>query len=103
MTSIQGIGYRAGENVTIDMSYGSNPVPGFPNWGSADSNGVLSYLWQSSPGATTGVYNVTLQVSTTLKVPADTDGFTLLVTHITIPQLMVSRTLFVRPATRLCP
>src|SRR5207245_4465387 len=51
MTSIQGTGYRAGENVTIDMSYGPNPVPGFPNWGSADSNGALSYLWQSPPGA----------------------------------------------------
>src|SRR5207247_9742709 len=48
-TSIQGIGYRTGENVTIDMSYGSNPVPGFPNWGSADSNGILSYLCNLLP------------------------------------------------------
>jgi len=101
MTSIQGIGYRAGENVTIDMSYGSNPVPGFPNWGSADSSGALSYLWQSPPGATTGVYNVTLQGSTTPKVPADTQVFTLLVTNITIPQLMVSRTSLVRTETQI--
>src|SRR5256885_11409402 len=83
------------------MSYGSNPVPGFPNWGSADSNGVLSYLWQSSPRAATGVYNVTLQGSTTLKVPADTQVFTLLVTNITIPQLMVSRTSLVRTETQI--
>ena len=100
-TSIQGIGYRAGENVTIDMSYGSNPLPGFPNWGSADSNGVMSYLWQSPPGAATGIYNVTLQGSTTPKVPADTQVFTLLVTNITIPQLMVSRTSLVRTETQI--
>src|SRR6266705_1709809 len=100
-TSIQGIGYRAGENVTIDMSYGSNPVPGFPNWGSADSNGALSYLWQSPPGAATGAYNVTLQGSTTLKVPTDTQVFSLLVTNITVPQLMVSRTSLVRTETQV--
>jgi len=89
-TSIQGIGYRAGENVSISLSYGSNPVPGFPTSGSADPNGVLSYLWQSPPGATIGVYNVTLQGSITVKSPTDTQLFTLFPTNVTIPQLMVA-------------
>src|SRR6266704_3023352 len=99
-TSIQGVGYRAGENVSISLSYGSNPVPGFPTSGSADPNGVLSYLWQSPPGATIGVYNVSLRGSTTVKSPADTQLFTLLPTNVTIPQLMVARTSLERTETQ---
>ncbi|MBO0888410.1 hypothetical protein J2P12_04845, partial [Candidatus Bathyarchaeota archaeon] len=99
-TSIQAIGYRSGENITIRMTSGSNSVPGFPNWGSADSNGVLSYLWQSPPGATTGSYNVTLQGSTTVKAVLDTQLFTLFPTNITIPQLVVARTALERTETQ---
>src|SRR5213593_4592867 len=99
-TSIQGVGYRAGENVSISLSYGSNPVPGFPTSGSADPNGVLSYLWQSPPGATIGVYNVTLQGSITVKSPTDTQLFTLFPTNVTIPQLMVARTSLERTETQ---
>ncbi len=99
-TSIQGVGYRAGENVSISLSYGPNPVPGFPTSGSADPNGVLSYLWQSPPGATVGVYNVSLRGSTTVKSPADTQVFTLLPTNVTIPQLMVARTSLERTETQ---
>ena len=99
-TSIQGIGYRAGENVSISLSYGSNAVPGFPTSGSADPNGVLSYLWQSPPGATIGVYNVSLGGSTTVKSPADTQIFTLFPTNVTIPQLMVARTSLERTETQ---
>ncbi len=99
-TSIQGIGYRAGENVSITMSYGSSPVPGFPTWGSADPNGVLSYLWQSPPGATIGIYNVTLGGSTTVKTIADAQVFTLFATNVTIPQLMVARTSLERTETQ---
>src|SRR6266702_4340219 len=99
-TSIQGVGYRAGENVSISLSYGSNPVPGFPTSGSADPNGLLSYLWQSPPGATIGVYNVTLQGSITVKSPADTQVFSLFATNVTIPQLMVARTSLERTETQ---
>src|SRR5256886_2246451 len=99
-TSIQGVGYRAGENVSISLSYGSNPVPGFPTSGSADPNGVLSYLWQSPPGAAIGVYNVTLQGAITVKSPADTQVFSLFATNVTIPQLMVARTSLERTETQ---
>lgn len=99
--SIQGIGYRAGENVTINLSYASNSVQGFPTWGAADSNGVLSYLWQSSPGAALGYYNITLQGDMTGKIPADTQLFTITATHIVIPQLMVARTSLMRTETQV--
>ncbi|HEX4920634.1 MAG TPA: hypothetical protein VFV92_07830, partial [Candidatus Bathyarchaeia archaeon] len=100
LTSIHAIGYRSGENVTIDMMSGSNPVPGFPNWGSADSNGAVSYLWQSPPGAVTGSYNVTLEGAITVKIVPDTQLFTLLPTNITIPQLVVARTSLDRTETQ---
>jgi KaiC/GvpD/RAD55 family RecA-like ATPase len=100
-TSFHVIGYRAGENVSISMYYASNPVQGFPTWGSADPNGVVSYLWQSSPGALVGTYNITLQGSTTVKTPPDTQLFTLQVTNITIPQLMVARTSLNRTETQV--
>jgi archaeal flagellar protein FlaH len=100
-TSVQAIGYRPGENVTISLTYSSNSVPGFPTWGAADSNGILSYLWQSPPGASTGSYNVTLQGSITSKTVSDTQLFLLSVTNITIPQLMVSRTTLQRTETQV--
>ena len=100
-TSIRAIGYRAGENVSISMLYASNPVQGFPTWGSADPNGALSYLWQSSPGALVGTYNITLLGSNTVKTPPDTQLFTLQVTNITIPQLIVARTSMNRTETQV--
>jgi flagellar protein FlaH len=100
-TSIEGIGYRSGENVSITISFGSNPVPGFPTWGSADNNGALSYLWQSPPGASIGIYNVTLQGSITVKSITDTQVFSLFATNVTIPQLMVARTSLERTETQV--
>src|SRR6266699_3526694 len=49
--SIQAIGFRAGEAVAVNLLYGPSSITGFPVSGTADSNGVLSYLWQSSLSA----------------------------------------------------
>ena len=88
--SIQAIGFRAGEAVTVNILYGSSSITGFPVSGTADNNGVLSYLWQSSPGASTGTYSVSLRGSTTNKNPADIQLFTMYPTNITITQIGVT-------------
>jgi len=88
--SIQAIGFRAGEAVAVNVLYGPSSITGFPVSGTADSNGVLSYLWQSSPSASTGSYSVSLKGATTNKNPADVQLFTMFPTNITITQIGVT-------------
>ena len=88
--SMQAIGFKAGESVTVNILYGSSSITGFPLSSTADSNGVLSYLWQSSPSASTGTYSVSLRGTTTNKTPADIQLFTMFPTNITITQIGVT-------------
>lgn len=74
--SIKATSYDPGENVTIDMTRGGNPVFDFPDHVLADSNGNVAYTWQTGPSTQTGNYTVALTGSTTpAKSPLDSQAF----------------------------
>jgi len=77
-TSIQGSGYVASENVTINVIIGEASASGYPKNVTADSQGVIIDSWTIPEDAKPGIYTVLLANATsgTTKVPADNQNFT---------------------------
>ena len=94
--AIQAVGYQPSLNVTFRISGPSGLAPGFPLNKTADSSGMLSYVWPSIPAAIpTGNYILTLTGSP-VKNPPDVQAFTILAANVTITQLVISQNLLQR-------
>jgi hypothetical protein len=77
--------YTPLENITTILTQGGNPVPGFPSWKLADTNGNLNFSWRIPPTGSIGTYSLTLTGSSTTKTVPDTQMFTVTVTTVLIP------------------
>ncbi len=76
--SIQGSGYVAGENVTINVIIGEASASEYPKNVTADSQGVIIDSWTIPEDAKPGMYTVRLTNATIspTKAPADSQNFT---------------------------
>jgi len=91
--SIKAVNYLASGNVTIKISGPGGLVSGFPLNKTADSTGLLSYIWTSIPASLpVGYYTLTL-TGTPVKNPPDTQSFSVTATNVTISSLIISRSL----------
>lgn len=74
--SIKATSFSPNEDVTVDISRGGSPAPGFPRNVVADAGGNLAYAWQTGASTLTGTYTVTLTGTiTSPKTPADSQTF----------------------------
>jgi len=97
--AFQAVGYQPSLNVTIRISGPSGLAPGFPLNKTADSGGILSYVWPSIP-ATIPVGNYTLTLAgSPVKNPNDVQSFTIIAANVAIAQLIISRSLLQRSQT----
>jgi hypothetical protein len=77
--SIQGSGYNANENVTVNITLAEVPTAGYPKNVTADADGVVKDSWTIPTNAKPGTHTVTLTNATsdgTVKTPADAQNFT---------------------------
>lgn len=89
---IRASGYLPSDNVTISLNQGAYPVSGFPTWKGADTSGMFSFTWSTSPGTVLGSYTVALTgKNTPAKTPPDSQQFVVYPTNVTIGQLWSSK------------
>lgn len=73
---IKATGYGAMEVVTVTLTRGGIPAPGFPKQVPADGSGNVLFAWLTAPSTLTGNYTVSLSGATTPpKNPADSQWF----------------------------
>lgn len=78
---VQGSGYKAGENVTVNIVVAGMSVLVYQKNVTTDSDGIIVDSWAIPANATPGMYTVTLISATglgTLKTPVDAQNFTVL-------------------------
>ena len=97
---IKASGYLSLDNVTINLTQGSNPVPNFPTTKRADASGLISFTWQTLVGSALGSYLLTMSgTSTPPKTPADSQTFTVTPTNATISGIWLNKTSVERSQT----
>ncbi len=88
---VRAAGYFPADTVTVSLSQGSNPVPGFPTSRQADTGGVVSFTWMTLPGTPQGNYTISLSGATTpVKNPPDSQQFTVSTANVTVGRLWTS-------------
>lgn len=95
---IKASGYLPLENVTINLTQGSTSVPNFPTIKKADTNGLVTFSWQTLIGTPLGSYSLTL-AGTTAKTPPDSQTFIVYPTNVTISGLWLSKGVIQRSQT----
>jgi hypothetical protein len=88
---IRATGYLPLENATINLTQGSTSVPNFPTTKKADTNGLISFSWQTSVGTPLGNYLLTISGQTTTKTPPDSQAFSVYPTNVTISGLWLNK------------
>src|SRR2546422_8362068 len=79
-----------GENVTFDIRHGCTSLTGFPTFAIANTTqGIVNILWRPPASAPLGVATASLQGSSTLKIPGDTQLFNIVPSNLTIAGLQV--------------
>lgn len=97
---VKASGYLSLDNVTIDLTQGSNSVPGFPTTNKADTNGIVSFTWQTLVGTALGSYQLTMSGASTLpKTPADSQTFTVTPTNATVSGIWLNKSSVERSQT----
>jgi hypothetical protein len=97
---IRASGYLPLDNITINLIQGSTSVPNFPTSTLSDTNGLVSFSWQTSIGTTLGSYLLTLSgASTPAKTPPDSQLFTVYPTNVTIRGLWLNKSSIQRTQT----
>lgn len=97
---VKASGYISLDNVTINLTQGSNPVPNFPTIKRADTSGMISFTWQTLVGTPLGSYLLILSgASTPPKTPADSQAFIVTPTNASISGIWLSKTSVERSQT----
>src|SRR5712664_3654564 len=90
--SIKGVNYVPNGNVTVKIAGPGGMAAGFPLNKTADTTGLLSYIWTIPVSLLIGDYTLTL-AGAPVKNPADVQSFSVTPTNVTISSLIISRTL----------
>ncbi len=98
--TVSGSGFVPADTVSVQITLGTTPAPGFPTSKTANASGQVILSWQTLPSTPTGTYDVSLAgTSSPAKNPPDLQNFTVYPTNTTANQIWANMTILARTQT----